>query len=477
MSNDIPSQVRVRFAPSPTGYLHVGGLRTALYNFLFARKHGGTFILRIEDTDRTRFVEGAQENLMEVLHWAGIHFDEGPGVGGDHGPYVQSERQDIYVAHASRLLELGHAYRCFCPPRPADERTHQSAGQVEDPCRRLDPADAAGRAAAGDAHTIRLRVPCEGVVPWHDVLHGDMAIDVSEIDDQVLLKTDGFPTYHLANVVDDHLMGITHVIRGEEWLPSTPKHVLLYNAFGWAAPVFVHLPLLLNADRRKLSKREGDVAVEAFRDKGYLPEALVNFIALLGWHGADDREIYTLDELSEAFSLERISSSGAVFNVEKLNWFNAHHLAAMDEERRLTLAMEHCIRAGRDVQDRGRMAGIVAALAGRFSTMEEFVAQSEFFFSDHIQPADEESAAIVARPGARAVLQALHGRIGGAAAWTGEEFKARVKDVQQELGVKGRDLFMPIRIALSGSMHGPDLGAIAEILGPEETARRIGACL
>lgn len=327
--------VRVRFAPSPTGYLHIGGLRTALYNFLFARHHGGRFILRIEDTDQTRYVEGSIEDILECLKWAGIEPDESPIHGGDYGPYVQSQRTELYRRYAQELIERGTAYYAFDTPEELERmRQRQQAAGIAPHYDRssmrnqytLGPEETRRLLAAGEPATIRLKVPLVGQVTFDDIIRGRIVVPCKDVDDQVLLKSDGFPTYHLANVVDDHLMDITHVIRGEEWLPSTPKHILLYQAFGWEPPQFAHLPLLLNPDRSKLSKRHGDVAVRDYIAKGYFPEALVNFIALLGWNPSGDQELYSLDELIDAFSLERVNKAGAVFDTTKLDWMNAQYL-------------------------------------------------------------------------------------------------------------------------------------------------------
>ena len=316
--------VRTRFAPSPTGLLHVGGLRAALFNFLFARKNKGIFILRIEDTDRARSVPGAVENLISTLKWAGISYDEGPDAGGKNGPYIQSQRLNLYKKYAQQLLKLGAAYRCFCSPQRLEEmrreqEAHKLAPRYDRKCLSLS---ASAADSLGAPFVIRQKIPGSGEVEWKDMVRGSISFECAAIDDQVILKSDGYPTYHLANVVDDHEMKITHVIRGEEWLSSTPKHILLYRAFGWDIPQFAHLPLLLNKDRSKLSKRQGDVAVEEYIKKGYLAEAIVNFIALLGWHpgGQETQEIFSLTELIEKFSLEKVHKAGAVFDLEKLDW-------------------------------------------------------------------------------------------------------------------------------------------------------------
>lgn len=327
--------IKTRFAPSPTGYLHVGGLRTALYCYLFAKKEKGSFMLRIEDTDQERFVEGATENLIKTLGWCGMDYDEGPILKdgkivevGKVGPYIQSKRTDIYRKYAEELLEKGHAYHCFCTKERLDElrknqEERKQATMYDRKCCSIPLAEARKRAAGGESFVIRQKIPYE-VLKFKDLIRGNVMFDGKTVDDQVLVKSDGFPTYHLANVVDDHTMNVTHVIRGEEWLPSTPKHIFLYKAFGWQAPEFAHIPLLLNKDRSKLSKRQGHVAVEDYINEGYLREAIINFVAFLGWHpGAGEKnEILSLKELEEKFSIDRVHKAGAIFDLEKLDWFN-----------------------------------------------------------------------------------------------------------------------------------------------------------
>ncbi|CAG8696383.1 18988_t:CDS:10 [Dentiscutata erythropus] len=331
--------VRVRFAPSPTGYLHLGGLRTALFNYLLAQKTGGVFILRIEDTDRERYVPGSVERLISILSWSGLTFDEGPGKIGSHGSYYQSERTDIYKYHVDKLIKEGNAYRCFCTPERLKQirSLAQKAGKgiaYDRHCLYLSKRDIDQNLAQGVPYTVRLKTP-DGSVTIKDLTYGNIIFNDKHIDDTILLKSDGYPTYHLANVIDDHLMGITHVLRGEEWLSSTPKHVALYKALGWNLPEFVHLPLLFNPDRTKLSKRSGDVNVEDLAKRGYLPEALINFVALLGWSSSSGKkdEIFTLDELIAEFSLEHIGRSGAIVMREKLDWLNKQHLIRKSESQ------------------------------------------------------------------------------------------------------------------------------------------------
>ena len=326
--------IRVRFAPSPTGYLHIGGLRTALYNYLFAKQNNGHLILRIEDTDRTRLVDGAIDNLISTLSWSGIEFDEGPHKEGDYGPYTQSERLDIYHKHTNQLIKNGNAYPCFYPQDRLETIKSKNipsdiVAEYDKRFRDLD-IDESIEKMKHENHIIRLKIPSKGSISIDDTIRGNIEFDLSLIQDQIILKSDGFPTYHLASVIDDHLMKITHVIRGEEWVASLPKHALLYKAFEWEMPTFVHLPLLLNKDKSKLSKRQGDVAVEDYKLKGFLKDALINYVALLGWHGSDNKEIYNFDELIDSFSINRIKSSGAIFDVKKLIWFNQQYIKNSD---------------------------------------------------------------------------------------------------------------------------------------------------
>ena len=349
--------VRLRFAPSPTGYLHVGGLRTALFCWFYVRQQGGKFIFRLEDTDQKRLVEGAENDLIRMLEWAGIDLDEGPGIGGESGPYRQSERIEIYSRHVRKLLDDENAYHCFCSAErleklKAGQRAKGDTPRYDGFCRRLSKAEVSRRLGEGDQHVVRMKVPeIPETLVLDDLIRGSVSIETSQTEDQVLVKSDGFPTYHLAVVVDDHLMNITHVVRGEEWLSSFPKHLLLYRFLGWDPPRFAHLPLILNPDKSKLSKRQGDVAVEDFRSQGYLPEALVNFISLLGWSPAQDQELFSLSELLEEFSFERVNKSGAVFDREKLNWMNQQYIQNLNLEdfhQRLLPFLAETTYAGED---------------------------------------------------------------------------------------------------------------------------------
>ncbi|MBI3586535.1 MAG: glutamate--tRNA ligase [Ignavibacteriales bacterium] len=481
--------VRVRFAPSPTGYLHVGGLRTALYNYLFAKHNGGKFILRIEDTDQSRKVEGAVENLIATLEWAGIHYDEGPNREGNHGPYVQSERLKLYHQHAIQLVERGKAYYCFCTQERLEEiRQKQSAAKLQPSydqhCRDLPKDEAERRNAAGEKHVVRMKVPLGGELTFEDIIRGKVTFSYSVLDDQVILKSDGFPTYHLAVVVDDHLMEITHVIRGEEWLSSTPKHVLLYQFFGWELPKFAHLPLLLNPDKSKLSKRQGDVAVEDYRAKGYLKEAIINFVAFLGWNPGDEREIFLLDELVKEFSLERVGKSGAVFNIEKLNWLNAQHLRKKPIAELLGMVKEYLSPSVGLVQsslsnkhfDDAYVLQIIGAMRERALFVKDLIENCPYFF----EPPTEYDPAIVKKRWKEQTPDHMRKLIEEFKLLEGpkkEDYEAALHRVAGALGVSNGELIHALRLAVSGMGIGPGLYDIVFILGKEETIRRISAAI
>lgn len=482
--------VRVRFAPSPTGYVHIGGLRTALYNYLFAKQQGGEYILRIEDTDRSRYVEGAIEGMLSAMEWSGVMHSEGPFLEngevvekGEMGPYVQSKRLDIYKDYIDRLLESDNAYYCFCSKERLDEVREKQKASGETPrydgkCRSVSLEDARKRAAAGEAHVIRMKLPENHDVVFEDLVRGKVTVNTSELDDQVLVKTDGYPTYHFAVIVDDHWMGITHIIRGQEWLPSTPKHVLLYEAFGWEAPKYVHLPNILNSDKKKLSKRQGDVAVEDFSKKGYLPEALVNYVALLGWSPEDNEEIMSMDELIKKFSLERVSKSGGVFDVNKLNWVNSHYIKEKSIEELAELCLPYLIEAGYLTADEVEVkmdwvTRIVRMAQERISYLAQIVEFTKLFIGETVELENEEVAEMLKGETVKEVLGAFKGQIGSVDVVDGDFAKAVFKAVQKETGIKGKNLFMPVRAALSGELHGPDMADVLVVLGKETIINRI----
>lgn len=388
-------EIRVRMAPSPTGFLHIGSLRTALYDFLFARKMHGKFILRIEDTDRARMVEGALENIVETLSQFNISADEGPywenGLKerGEYGPYFQSKRLDIYHTHAQILIEKKAAYYCFCSQERLEQlRTDQTAKKIapkyDKLCSHLSVEEVNAKISAGEKYVIRLNVPKDQVVEFDDLVHGKISISSNEIDDQVLLKSDGYPTYHLAVVVDDYLMKISHIIRGDEWIPSTPKHILLYQAFGWDIPKFIHLPLLLSKTRKKLSKRDGDVAVKDFLAKGYLPEAILNFVAFLGWNPKTEQEVFSLIELIDQFSIEKLNKAGAIFDLEKLDSVNAYYIKHMNVVKLTTLVLPYLKQSGIDFENypKNYLEKIVGLEQGRLKKLSDIGLSVDYFFKE-----------------------------------------------------------------------------------------------
>ena len=483
--------VRVRFAPSPTGFVHIGSLRTALYNYLYAKGSNGKYILRIEDTDQNRFVEGAIEGMLEAMDWAHVNHDEGMIVKndgslaqvGEYGPYVQSERLDIYQEHIKTLLNKGDAYHCFCSKERIDEVREKQREQGLLPrydgfCKGLSKEEVEAKKAAGEAYVIRLKLPEKTDISFNDVVRGNVVVSTEDMDDQVLIKSDGFPTYHFAVVVDDHMMGITHVIRGEEWLISTPKHVYMYQIFGWEAPQYVHLPNILNSERKKLSKRQGDVAVEDFMKKGYLPEGLVNYIALVGWSPEDNQEILSMEELIQKFSLERVSKSGGVFDVNKLNWVNAHYIKESSVERITDLAVPHLIAAGylteAEVSVKYEwLKDMVEVLKGSLSYVGEITDKVGIFFKTEINPEDEEAAELLKSEEISTLLDAFIEKV-KAAEVIDVDFGNKVfKEIQKETGIKGPKLFKPIRVAITGAAHGPDMPLVMKVLGKENLLSRI----
>ena len=481
MINETP---RVRFAPSPTGYLHVGGLRTALFNYLFAKKNYGKFILRIEDTDRNRYVEGAVENLIKALNWAGLDYDEGPEISGDYGPYMQSERLNIYKKYADELIEKEKAYYCFCTPERLkslkEEQEKQKLPQTkyDKHCLHLSKEEIEDNIASGIAKVVRLNVEQNHTIKFDDVIREHVEFESNNIDDQVLIKSDGYPTYHLANVVDDHLMKITHVIRGEEWLSSTPKHVLLYDAFGWERPIFAHLPLLLNPDRSKLSKRQGDVAVEDYRDKGYLRESLLNFVALLGWNAGDDKEFYYMDELISSFSLERVNKAGAVFDLQKLNWLNAEHLRKKTNEELLLLLKDEIHKSKYRNQNFSDsfLILIIEAMKERVSFIKEFIDTCTYFYE---APTEYEQKSIEKnwKPETPEHLIKLKEEFASLNNPTKEDFEHSLTKVSEEINVGKGKLIHPLRLAVSGQSTGPGMFDLLFILGKDEVVKRIEAAV
>ncbi len=496
--------VRVRFAPSPTGALHIGGVRTALYNYLLARKHNGTMILRIEDTDQNRYVPGAEDYIINALNWVGIQIDEGVGKGGPHAPYRQSERKSIYKQYAQQLVDEGNAYYAFDTEQDLEAMREQlkAAGDANQQygsgsrmqmnnSLTLKKEEVDNKLAAGDAYVIRLKVPANQEVRLTDLIRGEVVVNSSQIDDKVLMKSDGMPTYHLANVVDDYLMKISHVIRGEEWLPSAPLHVLLYQFLGWKneMPQFAHLPLLLKPDGNgKLSKRDADrmgfpifpltwtdpatqELATGFKETGFLPEALINFLAFLGWNPGTEKEIFSMTELVEAFSLERIGKAGAKFDIQKAQWFNQHYLRSKSDKELADYLLASLTSEGISCSHE-KAEKICFALRERITFPRDLWEQGKIFFS---APTTFDQQ-IVAKKWNLDAVRTLRGfieEIKVTQPFSADAAKLSLEKVTGELGIKTGQILQPLRMSITGGASGPDLMLTMEILGKEETVNRI----
>lgn len=474
--------VRTRFAPSPTGFMHLGGVRTALYAYLFAKKNHGQFILRVEDTDQERYVVGATQVIYDTLRACGLDWDEGPDVGGPVGPYIQSERKDTYLPYAKQLVESGHAYYCFCSKEEIDARRAavEAAGgtwKYDKHCLHLSKEQVAEKLAAGIPWTIRMNAPTEGETSYHDEVFGDMTFQNGEaMDDMVLIKQDGMPTYNFANVIDDHLMGITHVMRGTEYLSSTPRYNYLYKALGWETPAYIHLTTVMRDATHKLSKRDGDAYYSDYIDKGYLTEALINYLALVGWNPGDEREFFTLPELVEAFDIRRLNKSPGIFDVNKLTWFNAEYIRRMDPERYLELATPWFDRvlAGKGIDYR-RLAQLMqerTEIFGQVPDMVRFLAELPDYdvaLYTHKKMKTDPEVARTALALCKPVLEAIP-----EADWNETVIHDRLMEAIAAAGMKNGAVLWPLRIAISGQASTPG-GAmeIACLLGKEETLRRL----
>ncbi len=476
---DQPAEVRVRIAPSPTGDPHVGTAYVALFNYAYARHHGGTFILRIEDTDRARSTKRSEEAILRALRWLGLEWDEGPDVGGDRGPYRQSERGPIYAEHAQLLIDRGEAYPCFCTPerltalREEQRRTKASKMGYDGRCRSIDPTEAKARVAAGEAHTVRLKMPTEGHAVLDDGLRGEIRRDYAESDDQVLLKSDGMPTYHLANVVDDHLMGVSHVIRAEEWISSAPKHLRLYEAFGWQPPRFLHLPLLRNNDKNKtkISKRRNPVSLDYYRDIGVMPEAMLNFLGLMGWSFGDDVEKFSLEQMVERFDLVpgSVSLSGPVFDLDKLNWLNGKYLHELSDEQLVTQLMSWRV-------NREFLLRLAPLAKERIQKLDEFMPLLSYCFcgdldyqpvGDLLQPKKRKG------PESGKLLDKLVDALDSLDDWRAERLETTFREFAEGSDWSTRELFMMVRVALTARKASPSLFDTMVVIGRELCRRRL----
>jgi len=481
--------VRVRYAPSPTGIPHVGNIRTALYDWLFARHEDGAFVLRIEDTDQARLVPGALEKIYESLRWLGLDWDEGPDIGGPYAPYCQSERLERYHRYARQAIEASHAYECFCSPERLDQVRAEQQARKQPPrydrlCRDLSDAEREAKRAEGVTPVVRFRTPDSGTTGYHDLVRDDVEFDNATIDDFVMLKSDGFPTAHLAHVVDDHLMEITHVLRGDEWVSSTPRQILLYQALGWTPPQFAHLSVILGADKSKLSKRHGAVSVLDYRDQGFLPEAMLNFLGLLGWSLDDHTVLISRRQFVEHFSLERLVKNPAVFDLEKLTWMNGVYLRELPEERLATLIADR-LEAGlppsatRPV-DRETVRRLAPLVRERIKRLDEVSGMVEGFFTDELP---YTAAGLLGKrfrddaSGAHDALRRAKERLDGLAPWEHEALEAAMRSLADDLSLKAGDLFMLLRVAITGRPISPPLFESMALLGRQRCLRRLDEAL
>jgi glutamyl-tRNA synthetase len=468
--------VRVRIAPSPTGDPHVGTAYIALFNYVFAKKHGGQFVLRIEDTDRARSTKDSEDAILRALRWVGLSWDEGPDIGGPHGPYRQSERSEIYKTEVGKLVASGAAYRCFCTAERLEQMRAANKGKsfvgYDGHCRGIARDESDRRAAAGEAFVIRLAMPKTGETVVSDKLRGEVRFDNTQIDDQILLKSDGFPTYHLANVVDDHLMGITHVIRAEEWLSSTPKHVELYKAFGWQAPEWIHMPLLRNSDKSKISKRKNPVSLDYYRAAGFLPEALLNYLGTMGWSISGDRERFTLAEMIEAFTWDRMSLGGPVFDLVKLSATNADYLRALDDDG--IVARLRQWRLGDDY-----LRQLVPLVRQRVQRMDEFVPMTEFFFAGDLDYTAVAKDLVIKNRAAKDVATCLLGFVEALDVqrdFSPAALEAATRAYAEKLAWDPKEVFMVVRMAATARKATPPLFETLSVLGRDLTRRRLRLC-
>lgn len=476
-------KVRVRFAPSPTGPFHIGGARSALFNWLIAKKEQGTLVLRIEDTDRERSTKESEENIKEALRWLGITWDEGIDVGGEHGPYRQTERLHIYEEYTKKLLESGQAYECYCTDEEieAERQALKEAGKMPiygGHCRHLTEEQKAQYRAEGRKPTIRFHVPENQEIVVDDMVRGRVTFDSNGVGDFVIVKSDGIPVYNYAVVIDDATMGITHVIRAEEHLSNTPRQVVLYEALGLATPRFGHVSLILGKDRTKMSKRHGATSVDQYRKLGYLPEAIVNFLALLGWSPTGEEEILSAEELIEQFSMERVAKNPAVFDIDKLNWINAQYMKKADPAMITDLAIPHLVEAGYitadiDGEEKAKLVEFTAAVQDHLSYAAQLTELADLYFNDAFDVTDEEMKEVLADETVPAVTELFAKKLNEAEVVDFQTVKAIFKAVGKELKVGGKKVFMPLRIVTTGQMHGPDLAKIIPIIGRERILARM----
>ncbi len=476
-------EVRVRFAPSPTGPFHIGGARSALFNYLVAKHTGGKFVVRIEDTDRKRSTSESEENIKEALKWLGINWDEGIDVGGPDGPYRQTERLEIYKKYTEKLLAEGKAYYCFCTPEELEAEKEEQLKKGETPvysgkCSHLPKETVEQYLKEGRPYVIRIATPKNETLEVDDLVRGHVTFDSNKVGDFVIVKSDGIPVYNYCVVIDDALMHITHVIRAEEHLSNTPRQIVLYHALGFEVPKFAHVSLILGADKKKMSKRHGATSVQQYRDAGYLPDALVNFLGLLGWTPNSDQEIFSREELIQQFTLDRVAKNPAVFDIEKLNWINFHYMKQLDADQLLTVCLPHLQQAGYasqnpDAAEMQWLKDMVWAMREHVQYGAQIVDAAKVFFTDDFAPENEETAAVLHEETAPAVLTMFYDELAALDEVTADTVQPLFKKIQKGLKVKGKFVYMPIRVAVTGVMHGPDLNVIVALMGREKVLARL----
>ena len=471
-------EVRTRFAPSPTGFMHIGNLRSALYEYLVAKSQNGTFILRIEDTDQKREVEGAVQVIYDTLKVCNMHIDEGPQEGGNYGPYTQSERVDIYKKYAKELIDKGEAYYCFCSEERLEKLREEAdirkvAFMYDGHCLKLTKEEIEEKLNNGEPYVIRQKMPKEGSTSYEDMVYGKITVENKLLEDQILLKSDGYPTYNFANVIDDHLMEISHVVRGNEYLSSTPKYLLLYKAFGWESPEYIHLPHIIKEGGKKISKRDGDSTFMDLYNMGYLPEAIINYLALLGWSPADNQEIFSMDDLIEKFDVKRINNSPAVYDIKKLNWINAHYIKELSKEDFKKFIMPF-LEKEYDLSTKSTewLDELLNIYQNHISNGVEIVDEVRLFFNNEYNP-DDEAKEFMAQDGVDATIDVFREEINNMKDWTIESISEAINNTKEKSGNKGKMLFMPIRIKTSGQMHGPELANTIYLLGKDLVIERL----
>lgn len=482
------SKMKVRFAPSPTGPFHIGGARSALFNWLLARREGGTFLLRIEDTDLVRSTRESEENIKAALKWLGMDWDEGIDVGGDNGPYRQTERLDIYKEVTDRLIAEGKAYYCYCTEEELEAERQAQLARGETPkynghCRHLTEEQRAAYEAEGRKPTVRLRVPLNETVAFDDMVRGHVSFESNGIGDFVIVKSDGIPVYNYAVVIDDHTMEVTHVIRAEEHLSNTPRQIVIYNALGWDVPTFGHISLIMGKDGKKMSKRHGATSVEQYKNLGYLPEAINNFLALMGWAPEGEQELFTTEELIKNFSMDRVAKNPAVFDIDKLNWINFNYMKKLTDEELYALCLPSLQEAGYasaqpDEAEKARLTMLCVCLKDHISYGAQIKEEAAMFFTDSISIDEEhrdDIKAVLAEESCPTVLAAFGDKLKAMDEVTPEQVKAAIKAIMKETKLKGKFVFMPIRVAITGQMHGPDLNYIVPLLGRDTVLARLAS--